>query len=65
MSRSEAYRALEWGTEVRRASPEPIDDDPMVRRLMRALTDPQIKASDKIQIRRMLNAILTEYGIKE
>ncbi len=64
-SRAEAYRALEWSDTPatrRRTAPEPITDDPTVRSLGRYLSDPKVSGAQKMQIRRIIAAIVADQG---
>lgn len=53
---AEAFRALGWSEDGGR-EPEPIMDDPDVRAVMRALTDPNVHPAVKLMIRRQLRSM--------
>lgn len=61
VSVAEAYRALGWSEDPAR-EPEPIQDDPDVRAVMRALNDPNLHPAVKLMIRRQLRALAAEVG---
>jgi len=65
LSLDEAYRALGWATPgaPKRATPEPIIDDPDLRLLLRKLTSPNTPAAEKLWIRRQIRSMAE--GLKD
>lgn len=62
LSITEAYQALGWSEQEtsRPRNPDPIVTDPDLRRVMRALTDPNVSPAEKMMIRRLLRAAVPD-----
>lgn len=59
-----SYNALGWAPEAPTARPhrerEQIIDDPELRALLRALTDPGVSPAEKLRVRRLIRAMTAD-----